>query len=219
MKIIIFALLISTAIFSKESIAQDCRGYEAKVEYYTDLRRNGGTARQMTYWQSERNRYKNLYQGCKRGGGNTGSIDKVRRSPPKNSYASYRDHVHSNTNDKTLKKLIKTCNYWISTHNNHPSFDNRNYRDIACKAVSTREMDLRNPAPAETPIVRSVKECMKPNNLIDEEVKDCAQGKISPYWLVESDSEVCDFWINEYKKDNSEFNGSRLAMACQSGQN
>ena len=219
MKIIIFVLLISTAIFSKESIAQDCRGYEAKVEYYTDLRRNGGTARQMTYWQSERNRYKNLYQGCKRGGGNTGSIDKVRRSPSSNNYANYRDHIHSNTNDRTLKKLIKTCNYWISTHNNHPSFDNRNYRDIACKAVSARERDLRNPKPKETPIVRSVKECMKPNNLIDDEVKDCAQGKINPYWLEENGNEVCDFWINEYKKDNSEFNGSRLAMACQSGQN
>lgn len=208
-------MLISAAIATKESIAQDCRGYEEKIQYYTDLKRDGGTIRQTNRWHNERNRYKKLYQDCKRSGGNTGTIDKVRRSPAKNNYANYRDHVHSNTNDSTLKKLIKTCNYWISTHNNNPSFDNRNYRDIACKAVSARERDLRNPAPAETPIVRSVKECMKPNNLIDEEVKDCAQGKIEPYWLGESSSELCDFWISEYKKEDTAFNASRMKMACR----
>src|SRR5690606_6440234 len=107
-------------------------------------------------------------------------------------------------NTKRLQKLITTCKYCSNNHNNHQSFDNRNYRDIACKAVSSREREIRYPKKPETPIVRSVKECMKPGNVIDDEVKDCAQGKISPYWLGESNSELCEFWINESKKESSD---------------
>ena len=211
MKYIIPFLLI---IIAETTAANDCSWFEREADRYTDLRRNGGSQWQMNRWLEKRNEYRQKYHDCRLDGGTTGQIEKARGSGNRNNYADYRDHVHSNTNDETLQKLISTCNYWISTHNNHPSFDNRNYRDIACKAVSAREREMRSPRPADTPIVRSVKECMKPNNVIDDEVKDCAQGKINPYWLGESNGELCDFWINEYKKEDTAFNASRLKMAC-----
>lgn len=185
MKYLITFLLIT---ITQIATADDCSHFEREADRYTDLRRSGGTQGQMNRWQEKRNEYKKKYHDCRLNGGTTGQIEKVKGARNQNNYADHRNHIHSNINDETLQKLIKTCNYWISTHNNHPSFDNRNYRDIACKAVSIRERDLRNPTPPETPIVRSVKECMKPNNVIDDEVKDCAQGKISPYWLGETDN-------------------------------
>lgn len=186
MKIImIFILLISTAILSKESIAQDCRGYEATIENYQNLRRKGGSARQMTLWQNKINHYKDLYQDCKRSGGSTGTVDKIKRSPPRNNYSDYRDKRTSNINNHQLQQLIKTCNYWINQHNHSPSWDNRNLRDTACRAANEKERAIRNPIPKAKPHVRSVNDCIKPNNVLDDEVKDCIQGKIDPYWRRE----------------------------------
>jgi hypothetical protein len=212
MKYLIPFLLI---IIAETATARDCSWYEQQADYYTDLRRKGGNSHEMNWWLKKRNEYRQMYHDCRLGGGTTGQIEKARGNGNTNNYADYRDQVHSNTNDETLQKLIKTCNYWISTHNNHPSFDNRNYRDIACKAVNNREREIRYPTTPETPIVRSVKECMKPGNVIDDEVKDCAQGKINPYWLSDTNSEVCKFWIKEYEKEDTAFNKNRMKLACQ----
>lgn len=32
--------------------------------------------------------------------------------------------------------------------------------------------------------------------------------------IYTSDGELCEFWINEYKKEDTAFNASRLKMAC-----
>src|SRR5690606_41346373 len=62
-------------------------------------------------------------------------------------FRSYQNPYHSKIQDRQLQQLIKTCNYWISQHNNKPSWDNRNYRNTACRAAREKEQSITNPKP------------------------------------------------------------------------
>src|SRR5690606_16507365 len=98
MKYLIPFLLIFIA---DTATARDCSWYEQKADYYTDLRRKGGSNHEMNWWLQKRNEYRQMYHDCRLEGGTTGQIEKARGSGNTNNYADYRDHVNSNTNDET----------------------------------------------------------------------------------------------------------------------
>lgn len=67
--VILLTLCISTTI-SKMTLAADgslkqCQGYNKKIEYYTALRRNGGSAKSMENWKQKRNGYKERFSNRK----------------------------------------------------------------------------------------------------------------------------------------------------------
>lgn len=47
---------------------ETCRRIQAKIDYYTDLKRQGGSSSQINRWHRQRNEYKKLfsYNNCKR---------------------------------------------------------------------------------------------------------------------------------------------------------
>jgi hypothetical protein len=81
-----------------------------------------------------------------------------------------------------LKKLTQTCNYWIGVTNENPTEDNSNFRDTACHAVDNYHPGSESPAQSASITVRKLKECIKSNNLIDQEVNECMRGMIEPIW-------------------------------------
>lgn len=57
--------MVGCMLSSPASIAADhkkeCRKLEEKIEYYTDLRRAGGSSKQMNDWYKKRNNVKDRY--------------------------------------------------------------------------------------------------------------------------------------------------------------
>lgn len=73
-----------------------------------------------------------------------------------------------------LHQIIKTCNYWIQQHNQYASGNNRVMRNTACNNIHQMAKDLdanRANSPQKFRATRSLKECVKPNNKIDDDVK------------------------------------------------
>lgn len=103
-----------------------------------------------------------------------------------NNHGYYNeDLVPVDTNNPQLQQVIKTCNYWIQQHNEYASDNNRVMRNTACENVNRtrRELQANQGRPEqEFRATRSLKECVKPNNKIDGDVKLCMQGIKEPEW-------------------------------------
>ncbi len=89
----------------------------------------------------------------------------------------------SDIQNAELQALIATCNRWIGISKNNPTFENQSTRDTACRTATNKEELLKSPKEiSEIKIKRSIKECIKPNNVIDHDVKACMQGLKEPNW-------------------------------------
>lgn len=78
-----------------------------------------------------------------------------------------------------MQKGNKTCHYWIPQHNQYAGENSRVMRNTACENVNTmrREIQSNQGRPQqEFGANRSLKECVKPNNKIDDDVKLCMRG-------------------------------------------
>jgi len=73
----LIVLGLSIGFVSQHSIAKSqatlrqCQYIQDKIEYYTDLRRSGGSARTMENWKRKRNYYEDKFgnQNCKKWNG------------------------------------------------------------------------------------------------------------------------------------------------------
>lgn len=93
------------------------------------------------------------------------------------------NYLRSDSKDAELQQLIATCNRWIDISNNSPTFENQSTRDTACRTAANKEALLKNPKQtSEIKIKRSIKDCIKPNNIIDKDVKECMQELKEPDW-------------------------------------
>lgn len=62
--LIIISLILFTAVAHarhKPGTLKECQKIKDRIDEYTDLRRAGGTSRQMHNWQVKQNRYKDKY--------------------------------------------------------------------------------------------------------------------------------------------------------------
>ncbi len=58
---LLLLLLPATATTEEPGTLKQCQRVKDQIEKYTNLRRAGGSAKMMTYWQKKRNYYKGLY--------------------------------------------------------------------------------------------------------------------------------------------------------------
>jgi hypothetical protein len=185
--IIIAALFVST--FAHQTLAaKSCDHYKDKIEHYENLRRAGGSMTKMNRWTTRGHELEDALRKCTQANG--GSVIQIasgsQTKTTKNSVRKKTEHLalrKSNSDDEQLQQLIQTCNYWIAQSNANSSQDNINFRETACNAVDNYQPESDNPASTSNTIpVRKLKDCIKPNNLIDADVNECIKGDIEPTW-------------------------------------
>lgn len=64
MTILISSSMFAYAYKSQASLSQ-CQYLKDQVDYYTELRRKGGSARRMEYWRDQRREYQEEYDKLK----------------------------------------------------------------------------------------------------------------------------------------------------------
>ena len=182
-------LTLSLSLFCSHSAnARSCNYYKEQAEHFEQMQRAGGTARQMNRWRVKNSDMEEQYHKCLNNPDTNPSIQ-VATAPTKKSAraktskATSRSLRNTDVADPLLQSLIKTCNFWIGTANEKATQDNLSFRESACTAADKREQELTKPfqTTAQLP-TRKLKDCIKPNNVVDNEVNDCVMGRIEPTW-------------------------------------
>lgn len=185
--VICAVLLFFTALAATAPVLA-CDRHLERADRYHKLRRAGGSASQMARWQEQRKKYQQRYQDCRLGDRSGGSIHTASgrtRGPEKPDYQKVRT---TSVSDARVRKLLKTCNYWVKAYNRQPSDDRRSYRDSACRAFSDAQDRLENPPQPLSSHQRTLDECIKPGNRLDNEVQECLEGRREPTWKAPSAS-------------------------------
>lgn len=166
-----------------------CEALERKVERYTQLRRKGGNAAQMTRWQKARHKHKERYHECRRQRSQVQSY----RPPAPRYKPSYQKTNKITGTDARTRKMEQTCNFWIEEYNRAPSPQFRQLRETACRAAkkakrqtkskqAPRDSASQTPGSASRRQLRPLEECIKPDQLIDNQVLACREGQREPDW-------------------------------------
>lgn len=60
---VLFLCLATNTLYlhAEQGTLRECQRIKDKIDYYTNLKRAGGSAKQMAYWHKRRNRYKAKY--------------------------------------------------------------------------------------------------------------------------------------------------------------
>lgn len=183
---LLLALVLGALIYHPAD-AQDCQRYKDRADHYAKLRRAGGTSARMARWQSERNRYHTLYQDCQNNPSST-SIKTTGGPGANTNYADRRKLRPINTDDQVIRTFIETCNYWIQEHNTRPTRSSLSQRDYACRAADRSQNASRAPQTINAEHTRSLNECIKPGNVVDDDVAACLRGQLEPDWLGTKDT-------------------------------
>lgn len=157
-----------------------CDHLQAKADRYSQLKRGGGSAKQMNGWETKRKEYADGYRECIRA---QPRVHKARGSKSKTPVlkADTQKIRRSDSNDPVTQKLLATCNFWINTYNRSPTPDNQVYRNTSCRALD--EAEQKPVAPSSIfPTQRTLKECIKPDNAVDDEVHLCMLGQGDAHW-------------------------------------
>ncbi len=186
MKMIVTAittLALATIIFtatttSSIAAALNCESYENRINRLQNLNARGGKAKQQESRKQQISRYEDELHNCS-------NIQKIKIATNSQKFNAKTDHQKlrsSKIQNPQTQQLIKTCNYWIDQNNKNPSWDNTNYRDTACRAADENEEAINSPSLQIAANVRKLKDCIKPNNLIDDEVNECIKGNKDASW-------------------------------------
>src|SRR5690606_38554643 len=159
--------------------AHACEKFQVKADRYATLKRQGGSAKQMNRWNAQKKLYSERYRECLKAqprihaaGGTT------RRQSTKAARQPHRVLVSENP---VTRQLLTTCNFWIDAYNGSASPENKSYRDSACRALD--EAIRNEPVPVtQAPAQRPAKDCVKPGNLFDDDVRECMAGSREPDW-------------------------------------
>lgn len=181
MKGCIFVLIVSIFIYLCSSPVFACEALQAKVERYTTLKRGGGSAKQMNRWSAQKRDYTERYRECRRAQPKVHRASGAKKNNKKKIKTDYQQRRVLTSNNPVTQKLLTTCNFWIDSYNRNPNRDNKNYRDTACRALDNAIKQKPNSA-VHTPFERSLKDCIKPNNHVDDEVKECMRGERQAEW-------------------------------------
>lgn len=175
------AVMVSIGIF--HTPVQACEQWQEKIDRVNAYKRKGGNAKQVNRWNKERKFYAQQYYECQREKPRIHTASK-RSTRNQSAPIAVQQLRTSQSTNPVIQQLLATCNFWIATTNHHPTQDNRNFRDSAC---STFEQAEQNPPAisAAPELQRKVSACIKPGNLIDEDVHACMKGALDPYWRTD----------------------------------
>ena len=178
--------LISLAVVmlgASNAYADNCNDWLKQVNRADRKLQQGGNSSYLKFWRQSRDSADKKLSQCRKSNGTGEPEIKVYSAQSIGSNTHYSDHMSSDIDNLQLQSLIKTCNYWIDQVNRNSSPENRSFRDNACSDAKAAEQRIINPP--ETFVMihkRSAKECVKPNNVIDREVRECMEGKREPTW-------------------------------------
>jgi hypothetical protein len=179
---LVITIVLFSPLFVNIANANNCNGLQNQVNHADWKLRQGGNSSYMKYWRQSRDGVDKKLSQCKKSLG-IGEPQIHVYTGDNKGQAENKNIVASNINDPALQQLIKTCNYWINEYNRNSSPENLAFRDNACREVKTAADRITNP---QKPFVmthkRSAKECVKPNNVIDNEVRECMEGKREASW-------------------------------------
>lgn len=176
-------ILLSGCTFN--ACAKDCTIYHDKIRKLEDLKRSGGSLKQMERWRIQAEDVANKERQCNKSGAiqiASGSSVSTSKSRTKSARPAQQKLRTSDNQDPQIQQLLSTCNYWIGQQNSAPSEDNRVFRDSACRMFDNSLAMTNHYSPTDSLNLRSLKDCIKPNNLIDNEVHECRQGLRDPSW-------------------------------------
>lgn len=169
-------------------IANECWRIERQLNEAEYKLRQGGNASYMKMWrQSRDHNAKELPKCLKRFGAGEPSLTVTNGQNQQGYGYGNEQPINYQTNNLQLQKVISTCNYWIQQNNQHGTENTRVMRNMACEHYNKtiREIENNKNKPTEEFIAtRSLKECVKPDNKIDNDVKLCMQGLKDPEWAV-----------------------------------
>lgn len=179
--------LLANILMIKTANANECWRIERQLNEANYRLRQGGNASYMKMWRQSRDHNAEELPKCrKRFGDGDPSITVTNGSDAQNNNGYYNEELLPiNTDNPQLQQVIKTCNYWIQQHNQYASENNRVMRNTACENVNRMRREIQSNQgkhQQEFRAARSLKECVKPNNKIDDEVKLCMQGLKEPEW-------------------------------------
>lgn len=174
---------VAALIITSFAHADNCGGLQGQVRYADNKLRQGGNSSYMNMWRKSRNSAEKRLSQCRKSYGTGEPQIRVYKGEAGGSQNHYESHISSNLNNHQVQSLIKTCNYWIDQVNKNSSPENQSFRDNACRDARVAENRILNPQ--ETFLMvrnRTLKECIKPNKVIDNEVKECMEGFREPTW-------------------------------------
>ena len=173
------------------SFASDCAKWQSKLKSTQRNIDNGGNQSQVRQWVKERDYYARTLERCHKKAGTHRWVEATGNSTrplPSNKPArGKREKPRAmNTENPQLQQIIATCNYWIDQHNANASDTNHTYQTTACRHADQMMAEADSPPTKHNTFAptRSLKECVKPDNRIDEDVKRCMQGQMEPQWRV-----------------------------------
>jgi hypothetical protein len=178
--VIMASIFIAITPASIAATQQKCDAYKKRIEHLQKLNAKGGKAKQQETRRQKISQYETDFYQCS----NRQTIGIVTNHPVyKKSHERLRIRS-SQTTSVPLQQLFQTCNYWIAQTNAQPNWDNANYRDTACRAADEYENVIDNPVPQLAPNTRKLKDCIKPNNVIDNDVSECLKGNKDATWKL-----------------------------------
>lgn len=185
--ILTIGALLANILIIKTASANECWRIERQLNEANYKLRQGGNASYMKMWRQSRDHNAEELPKCRKRFGVGDPSISVANGSDSNSYGYGNEQpVQIKTDNPQLQQVIKTCNYWIDQHNQYGSENTRVMRNTACGNIQKVAKDLdanrQNPE-QEFRATRSLKECVKPNNKIDEDVKLCMQGLKEPEWM------------------------------------
>lgn len=176
-------ITIATLSWSGLTFADDCNWWQLKLSRTERKINGGGNQSQVRQWNKERNYYAKELEKCNKSNGTHKWIETAGARAQNNSYK--REPLRTTTTDNPqLQQVINTCNFWIQQYNQAPDENNRAMKNTACSNIDrmTNSSDATKPND-EFKAKRSLKDCVKPNNKIDGDVKLCMQGLKEPTWV------------------------------------
>lgn len=180
--------LLANILIIQTVNANECWRIERQLKQAEYKLRQGGNQSYMKMWQKSRDHNAKELPKCRKRFGVGDPSISVANGSGSNSYGHGNEQpLQTKTDNPQLQQVIKTCNYWIQQHNEYGSENTRVMRNTACGHYNRtlREIEKSKNNPTQEFIAkRSLKECVKPNNKIDDDVKLCMQGLKEPEWVA-----------------------------------
>lgn len=176
--IIVFAL-------SGTTLADDCNWWQSKLNSTNRQLNNISDRSRAKFLEQQRNYYANSLEQCNKRNGTHQWVQTASGKPRQNNTSYAREKLRPvETDNPQLQQIIKTCNFWIQQYNGNPNDDTQAMKNTACRNADNMANNSTTAKPEEKfKPTRTLKECVKPKNVVDQDVKRCMQGLKEPVWI------------------------------------